>query len=338
MLLHLEKTHLQIPEVFKQKLGIKSNLMVTSLIGLYGTIIGDNRMLFFPEFTDHGLNHVSGVLHTAVALIHPETMDLLSEYDIAVFTAAVILHDIGMHIGVNGLQKLIQGHFDEFKVIDIDKETWLLLWEDYYQKASKFGDGELLKLFGTTDIKIQYPNFENLDSNSIKICGDFLRRYHHRLAHEIAIGGFPVGIGKENITIANEYFEPPFLEIAGLIARSHGIPLRSTYDYLKTNYGASWRCPYNIKVIYLMVVLRLSDYLQIQSERAGKIELRLRSIKSQIALQEWEKHECIDFVDITNEDPERIYVSASPRNPASYCGLVDLFLPFNKNSILHGLL
>ena len=63
------------------------------------------------------------------------------------------------------------------------------------------------------------------------LVGEFIRRHHPRLAHEIALTGVP---GPTSNRIGLENVSPDFAGLAGLIARSHGLPLRGCLKYLSS--------------------------------------------------------------------------------------------------------
>jgi molecular chaperone HtpG len=74
-----------------------------------------------------------------------------------------------------------------------------------------------------------------------------------------------------------------------------------------------------------MVVLRISDYLQIQSDRASNIVIKSKRFDSPISKREWEKHRSIKDINIKTSDPERIFVIAKPENSTIYLELEQLF-------------
>ena len=103
-------------------------------------------------------------------------------------------------------------------------------------------------IFGSSEIGIREPNLDELDSYTIKIYGEFLRRYHHRLAHEIAIGGFPTKPNEENLKAGIDIQSIKVIDLCGVIARSHGMNLRDTFDYLKEQHDEIWNVPFDVKI------------------------------------------------------------------------------------------
>lgn len=67
------------------------------------------------------------------------------------------------------------------------------------------------------------------------LIGEFLRRHHPRLAHEIALTGVP-GPPHRGLSLGD--IPHDVRNLAGLVARSHGLDLRLCVDYLKNK--SSW--------------------------------------------------------------------------------------------------
>jgi len=316
--------NIKIPEIFNAKLDGNYRALIDNTAAKFSEILVDNKLEFFPEFTNHGITHIEEVLETASNIISEDSYDFLIKEDISVLIMSVILHDVGMHITSEGLKKLLECEYDEYKVDFFDRLNWKQTWNDFFYEAKRFNDVQLINIFGKSDIEIKQPDFDNLDDISRKLCGEFIRRHHHRLAHEIAIGGFPTKIGGENIFLLDNV-EPEILDLCGLVARSHGMNLRDTFNYLTESYDMSWRLPYNVKVFFLMVVLRISDYIQIHSDRASSVLIKTKRFSSPISIQEWEKHNSIKQIDVNTTDPERIFINAKPQNSKIYLELKKLF-------------
>ncbi|MDG0809210.1 HD domain-containing protein [Cohnella rhizosphaerae] len=98
-------------------------------------------------------------------------------------------------------------------------------------------------------------------------------------------------------------------DITGLLARSHGMDIRSTLDYLKNKYG-DYRTPYGVKIVYLMIVLRIADYLHITSDRAPYGALQLRTISSPFSVKEWNLHNSIKHTHRNHDDPETFFCTS----------------------------
>jgi hypothetical protein len=108
------------------------------------------------------------------------------------------------------------------------------------------------------------------------------------------------------------------MEIIGLIARSHNLPIRRAVDFLEPNDS---RDPFGIHAPFIMGVLRIADYVQIHAERAPGALLHLRSLRSPISSAEWRTHLSVQSINNTQNDPEAIYVRAAPTSASIFLKL-----------------
>jgi molecular chaperone HtpG len=313
------------PEKFKEILERDQKYLgiVNKTASDFSKILETNRLEFFPDYTDHGIKHVECVLKTAEQLIIDDSFEYLEPIDVTLIILSVIIHDIGMHITHPGFLKLINSEYDSCRIKDFDKNIWAKSWELFMQEAKKFNQKQLLDIFGDKNAVVNDPPEKNLTENDKKLIGEFIRRNHPRLAHEIAINGFPSAEGS-NIEFAHG-LNSDLKDLAGLIARSHGIPLRNTIDYLKNEYTYNWFNPYDSKIFFIMGLLRISDYIQINSDRANEIVLKTKILSSPKSKQEWEKNDSVKHVYYNAPDPELITVDARPQNSLTFLELSKLF-------------
>lgn len=283
------------------------------------------RTPFFPDYTDHSTEHIVNVLETVVALIPAEVWDagILTSRDAAVLILAVLLHDSGMHLSEDGFKTLISSNSRWGPIKPFDEKTWEQLWEDYRTKVRHFDDNTLRALFGEViPIHSEDLDLGEMDvtaEKSRRLIGEFIRRHHPRLAHNIAIDGVPGPDLDDRLDL--DIGEPKLEDLAGLVARSHGMSVRGTLDYLDEEYGRRVD-PKRVRAVYLMVLLRIADYLQIQSERARKERTRVQSLKSPFSKVEWQVHGSIDeLYRGTDEDPETYEIRAEPREVRAYLRL-----------------
>lgn len=316
---------IKIPTKLQARLNEEHATIILGCLIPFSRILKENKLYFFPEYTDHGINHIEGVLKSIENLIADDTIEKLSSLDICAIIIATALHDIGMHTNDEMFRNMIQGKYDNIpgNIFKQDK-TWAELWNEYL-KDSRFWNPEKKKnIFGDMDHTIKEPNIDDLqslDTYDRKFIGEFIRTHHARLAYEIALNGY---IGKEmSIGFAfstnHDLNNKKFIQLAGLIARSHCMNLRETFDYLiKLSGATSWKKPIDIKVVFLMALIRIADYLQIDSSRTDDTSLKIRTIYSPYSLREHETHLAIDCVQLNNDDNERIVVEASPENAEMY--------------------
>jgi molecular chaperone HtpG len=314
---------IRLPREFQKKLSNSQEWegIVLNAVSLLGEILIDNKLYFFEEYTDHGVKHIEGVLESTFNLIPEETLEnILSEKDIAIYVLSVLLHDIAMHLSLDGFNQLLAGEYDDVRVIEFDKYTWSQLWDDFINEARKFNGKQLQSIFGDQNVIIRNPTLlkkGEINENDKKLIGEFLRRHHPRLAHEIALKGFP-GVNA-SIPFA-ERLDTYDKHLVGLIARSHGLDLRRCINYIELFYGKNTRRHINgIHIVYMFVLLRISDYLQIDRSRTSATILKLKTFASPYSMREHETHLAINYVDTKYQnDPERIFVQASPLESSMY--------------------
>jgi molecular chaperone HtpG len=314
---------IKIPLLFAKKLELKPLLAadVRKSFELFEPWLEHSGMPFFPGFTDHSPRHINEVLTTAASLIADDSHELLSAEDVAVLCMAVLLHDCGMHITQDAFRKLVSNS-DSPLIPSFDDLPWGQLWKDFLSEAKRFGQEKLIAVFGDSQpVSISNFDMDDLSERDCLLIGEFIRRHHTRLAHEIAIqgvskfGSAPIRLSFDDVEIC---------DLAGLVARSHGMSIRETFNYLEEKYStiATYR---NIKAPYLMAVLRIADYVQVQSERAIRTLLSVKELRSPVSRQEWLNHFAVKDVTTEHADPEAFHVNAAPADVKTYLRLTALF-------------
>lgn len=104
-------THISYPPLFSKKLS--RNLEIRSAVDAtlvdFDSWFQDSKLPFFPDYTDHGVIHVSEVLETAANLIRPSAQALFSAEDAAILILAALLHDAALHLSEAAFRELIIG-------------------------------------------------------------------------------------------------------------------------------------------------------------------------------------------------------------------------------------
>ncbi len=305
-----------IPNKLKAKLELDPELngLVLDFISYFKPILENNCLFFFEEYTDHGIKHVKKILETAERLIPDKSFQDISSKEAAILILAVVLHDIGMHINYSTFKAMIDGKYDNIRVEILDKKTWPALWRDYLLEAKYFNSKQLEDIFGNPNEIINEPDLsdkDKLNGKDRKLIGEFIRRNHERLAHEIALNGF------DTIPFENKNLSEQDRKFAGIIARSHKMDINDTFEYLKSlDLGEAWKNPEGIYIIYLMVLLRIADALQINKTRTNRTLSKIKNINSYVSFKEHEKHLIVSNVNYEMDDPELIYVECTkPENP-----------------------
>jgi len=325
---------------------------IRALADRVGEILADNKLPFFPDYTDHGIDHVNCVLQSEVELVPPEAWDareqrstrrVLRDSDAVVIIGATLLHDIGMHLRPDGFLELIakQSRFRPRPWFDKSHEDhwadvpWHDVWMDYAREAQRFSERELGNIIGESSARTW--KFHGLpedtgrwERNHHLIVGEFIRRHHARLAHEIAMYGFPglpVGAGESQFPAMDEQGHPlkRLADLIGLTARSHGTSLRVCKSYLDATprYAGTPR-PMDSAVVYPMALLRVADYLQIDRQRAPAVLLQLRNPQSPISVQEWKKHHAVENISPAAGPRAKMVTVADDLNLSLYLQLRDL--------------
>ncbi len=315
---------LKIPERLKLKIENGSDLELNGYVSLvchkYEKLLTYNNMEFFEEYTNHSILHINDLLKSVDNLIPDESLDLLSSLDIVLLINSVIYHDIGMHLNITQFNHLIS----EKKILlpEFDDKCWNELWSEYLIEAKRFNEDQLMALFGDKKKIIKTPDFDNINKHDKLLISEFIRRHHPRLAHEISIVGLTL---QGNHFQIEEILDKSYKDLGGVIARSHGMNMRNTFGNLKSRFHESWKTPYNIKIVYLMSILRIADYIQIDSNRASDIILQSKKFLSPYSKNEWKMHNSIEYVSTNMDDPERIYVHCNPKESGSFLKSVNLF-------------
>ncbi|MBD2501749.1 HD domain-containing protein [Anabaena azotica] len=290
---------------------------VSGAIADFEPWLKDSKCVFFPDYTDHGNDHVEQILITASSIIRDEAWEVMTPEDAGILVIATLLHDCAMHLTEEGFLRLIKGETHQEAIKDFNDASWKDLWKQFISSAKRLDKKQLQDKFGNTE-PVEDPAEKEPDKMTRldrKVIGEFLRHYHPRLAHEIALLGVPspdkLKPGEEPLQLPKKLGDD-FADIAGLVARSHGMPLRATFEYLKRydlrEYG-------KVHAVFLMAVLRIADYLQIQAERAPRQTLRVKDIRSSISRREWDVHQSIRGIRSIGDDPEAIFIQTEHGKP-----------------------
>src|SRR5712691_9352098 len=307
-----------VPEPFKEILLREPKLQGVVLMSLaeFEPWLRMSTIPFFPEYTDHGITHINEVIATASAIIREEAWSVVTAQDVAVLVIGILLHDCAMHIGEDAFASLVKPDSPRLTIDGFGDKSWPVLWVDFLGEASRFDARKLQGLFGDTE-PVRNPGLEpkTWTVRDKLLIGEFLRRHHPRLAHEIAQWGVP---GPTDKSLCLKEMPDDFADLAGLIARSHGQSIRSCLSYLRKYDLRQYR---NVHAVFLMTLVRIADYLQVQSERAPQQVLKVRRLNSPVSQGEWKAHEAVRDIRNTHEDPEAVFVDAAPKDVKTYLKL-----------------
>ena len=283
-----------IPNRLQGRLSLDSTWqpVVTTLKEKVQKIIRESPC-FFPDYTDHGIDHVNEVLILANRLIPEDTYAcmvtdteyLLDPRSVGFLVCAILVHDLGMFLKTDGMEQLVYGDYSSHLVKGLDKEDWRTSWSKYVVKTKRLKDNEMDHLFGhrvTVSEDCARKGFST-NGDDRRVIGEFLRQNHGRLAHEIAVHGFPGDRG--TMLIAGDGITDEDRDMIGLLARSHQMNIRDTEEYIE-RFGEGSK-PHSIPAFYLMTVLRMADYLDASEKRAPEILERIQKIRVPASETEW---------------------------------------------------
>lgn len=319
-----------IPKRLNDKLESENNTSfankVETFIEPYNSILRNNNMYFFPEYTDHGINHIKRVLEIINTLIPEEIYLKLTQEDIGVIILSVVLHDIGMQTSAVMFKNMIDGVYDIVRKPEFRDKKWKELWEDYLKESYYWDKEKKINIFGDENHTIIHPNLndlQSLDEYDKKFIGEFIRKHHCRLAHDIALKGYigEISIRYEQNNIHDIF--PKYLDLAGLVARSHGTDIRKTYPYIEKTGTSSRRQQYGVHTIYLMALIRIADYLDVDNRRTDATILETKKMYSPFSRIEHEAHLTIINIDYL-KNIKSIRINANPTNVREHVKVIRL--------------
>jgi signal transduction histidine kinase len=279
--------------------------------------INNSNLPFFPEYTKHDLGHIEAVLRTAVSLVQDEAWEAMTPSDAGVLVLAVLLHDCAMHLLEDGFISLLEPSRSARFVPGMNDKPWNLLWEEFCGEASRFDGRTLMRIFGeTAPIRRPLLDPERMTKRDRLLIGEFVRRHHPRLAQEIAFFGVPT-LGDRPLAFRGLSESKSYIAaLSGIIARSHGADVRSFLPYLREHFDI--RQYKGVHAVFLMTLLRVADYVQIDAERAPAQVLQVKRLASPVSQGEWKAHHAIRDIRHTHEDPEALFIDALPEDAQTF--------------------
>lgn len=315
---------IQVPPRLQRLLaqGGSNHSGVLSAITEFSVWLSDNKTPLFFEYTDHGIAHVTNVLKSVESLVPETAWEILSPYDAEAIISAVLLHDCAMHLSVEGFRSLIKDREAPESPLFGREPSWATEYKRFEQEAMRWDAKRLISVFGDADPAQPISEEGPLSDRQKLLVGEFLRRNHARLAHEIAIDCVPGPSGADKVFSPFSSFPEKRRDLYGYLARSHNMSIRGAVDGLQK---ISRRKYLDVYCPYVMALLRVADYIQIDSARAPTQILQLRGLKSPVSRQEWAKHHAVLELHQWGDDPEALNVVASPPDVTIFVGLRALF-------------
>lgn len=244
---------------------------------------------FFKEYTNHGLKHIQDCLNIAGLLIAQENYSggnnnkRIHTDELTALFLGVLYHDISMFIELEDFLSLIDNKIE----IGVCGEVVQIrdLWKSHINKLKSMNRQKLTNFFGKEDIDWKFIDdviekkepLESGEKSDITrlIIGDFLRTYHADISAYIILSGtyFGESIGMPWENFSNQDRKDSInkmKKIVALIAQSHGHNLNDMNKAIQhvTREYNHYNKPFNYRIYYLIAVLRLADYIDINSDRA----------------------------------------------------------------------
>jgi len=281
---------------------------VGSSVSAVTPILLRNEAPFFPDYTDHGIQHINSVLQTCELLISDDAWSIFTREDAAVLILSVLAHDLGMLVSTETFRALIDPK--NTNTIESDDVHWHKLWREFRLATRRFDGATLSNIVGSPEpVDPDELNPDNLTEKGRKLVGEFLRRHHHRLSHEIIVFGLPSERGFVKLFDGTSQH---FKELAGIIARSHGMSIRKCIESVMSFDRTAFREYRYIHPTFLMALVRLADYLDLDQKRAPDSILSAKSLKSPISHREWWAHKALVDCHSNTDDPECLHVVIYP--------------------------
>jgi len=326
------KTTLLIPPFYYTKLNEKPELVgpLYTTIHNFEAWVSDCHFEFFPEYTKHGIDHLQYVLASVFGLIHDNTKENISSEDVCALSLAVLLHDAGMYFSADNVRGLLLSTYRDNYAGLSKNETWKQRWEGYIEEAKHWDSARRQQVLGEMEetFSLRSFNLENKDlrDSDKRFIGEFLRRNHPDLAYTIAMYGLPHE-NKEEQQLIDEKITEKMRKIGGMIALSHGYDLRKAIELVEESFPGKnvEKSHAKVHITFLMVSLRIADYLHIHADRA-KSEFAWNFCNSNSKLEQ-KLHTAISAVEVEVEgcDPECINVDCEPKELDVILGLQDRF-------------
>jgi molecular chaperone HtpG len=314
------QSDLALPARFAEIMGNEELALAGGVLASATPILRLSGTPFFPDYTDHGLAHVQSTLDSTEDLITDAVWDAntFSGRDAAVLTVSVVLHDFAMHIQEASFLELIDPSWPQRPfagpIGSKADPPWHVLWASFQREARHFTGTQLENLLGAShegvpDLAYDASGHEPAQWTRADrlLVGEFLRRHHARIAHEAAVLGLP-GARDHFAGLQNDV---ETAEIVGLVARSHGMPIRTAFSALDVAYESTL-LPAGVHAHYLMALIRIADFVQLGATRAPPLLLQLKQPVSRTTLEEWSNTGAVARITSQHRDDAAIYVETKP--------------------------
>jgi molecular chaperone HtpG len=322
-------TRMQVPKQLDLILRRDNRLhdsILTLLNGLEPRLI-DSKSVFFPEYNEHGASHIQEVLDSAEGLIPALARSIIGPEDVATLVVAALVETCAITLTEDSFSALIRNSSVPSGPLEI--KSWRVLWSEFVAQARRFDEPKLKVLFGDTgSLRIPLPGLSTPMTRKDRILvAEFLRPHLGRLAGEIALGAGPA---LEDLDLSLDDLPPEIRALTSVVASSGNLELRESVDNLNRQEKGSARRKSRIHLTYLMAVLRVAHYVKINRERPSDDAPRIRALKSPPVRGKFTAHSAVKYLFMGDDDPEVIWVEATPEDVHTFLQLKSLIADIQK--------
>ena len=106
----MNSAQITIPPRLAEKLAENSEYESRTKLSLanFSPWLADNKVVFFPGYTDHSEKHIESVIWGAESLIDDAAWAHMTAQDASALIISILLHDSAMHLHPEGFLSIIQ--------------------------------------------------------------------------------------------------------------------------------------------------------------------------------------------------------------------------------------
>ena len=271
-----------------------------------------------PGYTDHSISHVERVLSNAELVISENCWQDISSKDIGCLLVAALLHDSAMLLSKGCFATLLASTEPVTSNDNSHAQSWSALWNDFTfaLKHDLYAEADVPSSYRTSISRDPTsPDFE-WTTDDTAVAAEFIRQHHHMIALDFAINGLPGESGRVTLRLQKDSLADQLLDNAGMVALSHGCPIRETVDKLAL-YDRAHES-FGVHFAFVCAVLRISDYMDIGYKRAPVFWQKLRKIDDLESVAEWQLNQSTVQFRRSGSDPETIEFLFEPTSPSQH--------------------
>jgi hypothetical protein len=212
----------------------------------------------FPDYTLHDKAHALRVTLLMGKIMGSGVLQLLTPVELALLILSAYGHDLGMALGRVDRERLQQAPaYRDFLLRHEGR------WLDVEQ-ARERGDAGMAEYL------------------SSRLFQEFLREHHHEFSATAILNDYSQLLLVEDKSLANA---------VALLCKSHGHSVQKVSELKPVPFAIAFK----VDMVFLACVLRLADYLDLDSSRAPQSLLDLIQPETEESRREWRKHQAVNF-------------------------------------------